>query len=58
MSDFLFRFVFIAFSNVEVVARRCSIKELFLKILQFFQENTCAGLFFLIKFPLEGLQLY
>ena len=29
--------------------RRCSIKKLFLKISQYSQENTCVGIFFLIK---------
>ena len=39
----------------EVVARRCSVKKLFLKISQNSQENTCARVSFLIKL---GLQLY
>ena len=33
----------------EAVARRCSIKIVFLEILQTSQENTCARLSFLIK---------
>ena len=28
---------------LEAVARMCSVKEVFLKILQNSQENTCAG---------------
>ena len=28
---------------------RCSIKKLFLKILQYSQENTCVGVSFLVK---------
>ena len=32
--------------NREAVARRCSVKKMFLKILQKSQENTCAGDFF------------
>ena len=30
----------------EAVAQRCSIKKVFLEILQNSQENTCASLFF------------
>ena len=30
----------------ERVARRCSLKKVFLKILKSLQENTCAGVFF------------
>ena len=37
----------------EAVTRRCSVKNLFLKILKNSQENTCARVSFLIK-----LQLY
>ena len=29
--------------------QRCSIKKLFLKVLQYSQENICAGISFLIK---------
>ena len=35
--------------NKEVVARRCSVKRVFLKISQSSQENTCARVSFLIK---------
>ena len=34
---------------VEAVARRCSMKYVFLKVLQNSQENTCVGVSFLIK---------
>ena len=33
----------------EAVAQRCSVKEVFLEILQNSQENTCARVFLLIK---------
>ena len=39
----------------EAVARRCSVKNVFLKISQNSQEKTCAKVSFLIK--LQGLQL-
>ena len=34
---------------VSAVARRCSVKKMFLKISQNLQENTCVGVSFLIK---------
>ena len=34
----------------EPVARRCSLKKVFLEISQNSQGNTCAGVSFLIKF--------
>ena len=34
---------------IEAVAQRCSVKKLFLDILQNSQENTCARASFLIK---------
>ena len=34
--------------------RRCSVKNVFLKISQISQENTCARVSFLIKFQLEA----
>ena len=40
----------------EAVARRCSVKKVFLEISQYSQENTCAKISFLIK--LQALQLY
>ena len=33
----------------EAVIRRCSVKKVFLKILESSQENTCASVSFLIK---------
>ena len=33
----------------KIIINRCSIEKLFLKILQYSQENTCFGVFFLIK---------
>ena len=33
-------------SNSEAVVRRCSVKEVFLKISQNSQKNTCARVFF------------
>ena len=44
--------------NSEVVARRCSIKRVFLDILQNSQENTCARGLFFIKVAGLSLQLY
>ena len=38
------------FANPEVVARRCSIKKAFLRILQNSQENTCTRVSFFNKF--------
>ena len=37
------------FINSEAVARRCSVKKMFLKVLQTLQENTCTRISFLIK---------
>ena len=34
---------------LEAVARRCSVKQVFLEISQNSQENTCARVSFLIK---------
>ena len=39
-------------------SRRCSVKMVFLKILQNSQENTYARFSFLIKLQASGLQLY
>ena len=36
--------------QTEAVARRCSAKKVFLKVLQNSQENACVGVSFLIKF--------
>ena len=38
----------------EAVAQRCSVKTVFLKISQNSQENTCAGVFLLIKLQVSG----
>ena len=35
--------------QTETVTRRCSVKKLFLKNSQNSQENTCAGVSFLVK---------
>ena len=37
------------FSHLQLVAQRCSVKKVFLEILQNSQENTCARVSFLIK---------
>ena len=45
----------------EAVTRRCSVKNVFLKILQNSQENICDGASFLIKlqdWPNEGVFLW
>ena len=39
----------------QAIARRCSVKKVFLEISQNSQENTCARVSFLINL---GLQLY
>ena len=44
--------------NSESVVRRCSVKKVFLEILQNSQENACARVSFLIKLQVSGLQLY
>ena len=36
--------------KTEAVARRCSVKKMFLEISQNSQENTCARVSFLIQF--------
>ena len=41
--SFLYRFWLLLLQNAEAVARGCSIKYVFLKILQSFQENICIG---------------
>ena len=43
---------------LEAVARRCSVKKVFLEISQNSQENTCAKVSFLIKLQVSELQLY
>ena len=42
----------------EVVARKSSLKKVFLKISQNSQENICAGFSFAIKLQAGNLQLY
>ena len=36
-------------SRKSIMNRKCSTRKLFLKILQYSQENTCVGISFLIK---------
>ena len=45
-------------SITEAVVPRCSIKKVFLEILQNSEENTCARVPFLIKLQASGLQIY
>ena len=40
----------VPFQIRQAVARRCSVKKVFIKISQSSQENTCARVSFLIKF--------
>ena len=40
-------------AKTEVAVQRCSIKKVFLEILQNSQENTCAIVSFLIKLPIK-----
>ena len=42
----------------EALARRCSVKKVFLEISQNSEENTCATVYFLIKLQAWGLQPY
>ena len=42
----------------EAVVQRCSVENVFLKILQNLQENACARVFSLIKLQAWGLQFY
>ena len=44
--------------ELEVVARKCSLKKVFLKISQDSQENICTGVSFAIKLSTGGLQLH
>ena len=41
--------IYLYVRDAEAVVRKCSVKEVFLKILQNSQENTCARASFLIK---------
>ena len=36
--------------HTQVAVRRCSSKWIFLKMSQYSQENSCVGVFFLMKF--------
>ena len=40
--------------KIEAVAQRCSVKKVFLEILQNSEENTCARVFFLTKLQAWG----
>ena len=42
--------------SLEAVVRRCSVKKVFLEILQNSQENTCAGISFFIKLQASGVR--
>ena len=44
--------------GTKAVARRCSIKKVFLEISQNSQENTCARVSFLIKLKAFGTMFY
>ena len=46
------------FIDTEAVARRCSVKKVFLEISQNSQENTSANVSLLIKLQALDLQLY
>ena len=50
--------VFIWCQHSEAVARRCSVKKVFLEISQNSQENACARVSFLIKLQTWGPQPY
>ena len=43
------------YNGSEAVARRCSVKIMFLEIWQISQENTCVRVSFLIKLQTSGL---
>ena len=43
------------FQFTEAAAQRCSVKKVFLKILQNSQENTCPSVSYLIKLLAEAL---
>ena len=56
VEHFLYGFGLLLLQNAESVARRCSTKQVFLKLLQNSQENTCVGVSLLVKFQPGGLQ--
>ena len=43
---------------IEAAVQRCSVRNMFLEILQNSQKNTCVRVSFLIKLQTLGLQLY
>ena len=43
-------------NNIKVVAQRCSVKKVFLKISQSLQENTCAIVFFSLAWSVNRIQ--
>ena len=45
-------------SESEAVSLRCSVKKVFLEILQNSQENTCAKVCFFLKLQASTLQLH
>ena len=48
-----------AFTLINLLSHQsCYMKKVFLKILQNSQENTCAGVSFLIMLQVSGLQLH
>ena len=50
--------MYINLQYTEAVVQRCSVKKVFLELLQNSQENTCVRVSFLIKLKVLGLQLY
>ena len=44
-----------SFKNIEVAAKSCSVKKVFLEISKNSQENACARVYFLIKLQVLGL---
>ena len=58
MRALIFRKAFYLFLPwAEAIARRCSVKKVFLEILQNSQENACARVSFLNKFQGWGLKI-
>ena len=49
---------FFELEELEVVARKSSVKKVFLKIPQNLQENICPRVSLQLKLQAEGLQLY
>ena len=47
---------YLAPGSSEAVVKRCSVKNVFLKISQNSQENTCAIVSFLIRLQVSGRQ--